>query len=68
MREVSMSPRELVDRLEKKYERKIRFQKYKTITKQFRQKLSGFRGIRAEELTEDTFDIFRFNDYEYTGR
>lgn len=68
MRETTISPHELIDRLEKKYERKIRFQKYKTITKQFRQKLSSFRGVATEEVDEDTFDVFRFNDYEYTGR
>lgn len=67
MTKTTVSPHELVDRLERKYERKIRFQKYKTITKQFRQKLSSLRGIPAEDLEEDSFDIFKFNDYEYTA-
>lgn len=68
MRKTHPSPQMLVDRLEKKYQRKIRFQKYQALSKRFRQRLSAIAGVSANQLDEDSFDMFSFNDYEYTGR
>jgi hypothetical protein len=68
MRKTQTNPRKLVDRLEKKYQKKIRFQKYKSFSKQFRQSLSTVRGVSARNLKDDAWDMFNINDYEYIGR
>lgn len=68
MRKTNVSPQMVVDRLEKKYQRKIRFQKYKNVTKQLRQKLMNVRGIAPEELDNESFNMFSFTDYKYITR
>lgn len=68
MRKTNVSPQMVVDRLEKKYQRKIRFQKYKNVTKQLRQKLMNVRGTAPEELDNESFNMFSFTDYKYITR
>jgi hypothetical protein len=68
MIKTNVPPQMVVDRLEKKYQRKIRFQKYKNATKQLRQKLMSVRGTAPEELDDDSFSIFNFTDYKYITR
>lgn len=68
MRKKSVSPRELVDRLEQKYQKKVRFQKYKSFTKHLRQGLSQAQGMSVKNFRDDPFEMFGINDYEYIGR
>jgi len=64
MRKTRINPHQLVDRLEKKYQKKTRFQRYKTITNYFRQTVFHDRSTRASRSSNDSPDIF---DYEYIG-
>lgn len=69
MRKTYEPSHNLVDRLEKKYQKKIRFQKYKSFTRQFRQHLSRVQGMPAGALDEDdTLDMFHMQDYEYISQ
>lgn len=69
MRKTYEPSHNFVDRLEKKYQKKIRFQKYKNFTRQFRQHLSRVQGIPVGALDEEEMlDMFRIQDYEYIGR
>jgi len=66
MRKTHDATHHLVERLEKKYQKKIRFQKYKSFTRQFRQQLSKVQGVPVGALDEDeSLDMFSIRDYEY---
>lgn len=58
-----INPHKLVDRLEKKYQKKTRFQKFKSITNYFRQTIFKVQDEPTKEVENDLQDML---DYEYT--
>jgi hypothetical protein len=62
MRKPRINPHQLVDRLEKKYQKKTRFQKYKSITNFIRQTILPERNVSMHRFKNNPTDIF---DYEY---
>lgn len=55
----------IVDRLEKKYQKKIRFEKYKSFTRQFRQHLSKAQGTSVDDIEGEALEMFNVRSYEY---
>ena len=65
MKKTFAASHNVVERLEKKYQKKIRFQKYKSFTKQMRQHLSRTQGGSVDDLEDEAFDIMNIRGYEY---
>lgn len=61
MRKTHVNPRKLVDRLEKKYQKKTRFQIYKDVTHYFRETIFTAEKPQVRHDDKDS-DIV---DYEY---
>jgi hypothetical protein len=62
------TPHQLVDRLEKKYQKKLRIQKYKSVTQNLRQTLSRVSGQRTDDFDDMAQEIENFGGYEYLAR
>lgn len=62
------TPHQLVDRLEKKYQKKLRIQKHKSITQSLRQTLSRVSGRHTEDFDDIAQEIENFGGYEYLPR
>lgn len=70
MKKANTTPQLVVDRLERKFQRKIRFQKYKSLTRHL-WKPSSLRGISTEDFQnpdDESWDLYTFNEYEPIGR
>jgi hypothetical protein len=65
MKKTFAASHSVVERLEKKYQKKIRFQKYKSFTKQMRQQLSRAQGSPVDDMGDEAFDIMNIRGYEY---
>lgn len=65
MRKTQSDPRKLVDRLEKKYQKKVRFEKYKSFARNFRQNASRVQGVPVAALDDESLDMFNIRGYEY---
>lgn len=64
MRKTHINPHQLVERLEKKYQKKTRFQKYRNITNYFRQTVFKAEMTSSRRHRSDARELF---DYEYTS-
>lgn len=65
MKKTFATPHSVVERLEKKYQKKIRFQKYKSFTKHMRQHLSRAQGSSVDDMEDEVFEIMNIRGYEY---
>lgn len=60
---------QLVDRLEKKYQKKLRTQKHKSITQSLKQTLSRISGRQVDDFDDGmTHEIEELGGFEYLNR
>lgn len=65
MRKTQSNPHAFVEKLEQKYQKKVRFQKYKSFAKHIRQDLSRVQGTPVDKLEDETLEMFNIRGYEY---
>lgn len=68
MRKTQSNPQELVDRLEKKYQKKVRFEKYRSFARHFRQDTSNVQDTSGGAAEDNSLDVFSVWGYEYISR
>lgn len=64
----SQTSRELIDRLEKRYQKKQRSQKSEKASRTLRQILTGARGKKRDEFDDISPELQGFGGYEYIAR
>lgn len=65
MRNAQISPRQLISRLEKKYQTKLQIQQNQTIFHRLWEKMTDIRGHQASDTSSE---VRAFGEYEYLGR
>lgn len=65
MRKTYAASKKVVERLEQKYQKKIRFQKYKSFAKHVRQHLSKAQGTSAQDLEDEALEMHNIRGFEY---
>lgn len=68
MRKIQQTSHELIERLEKKYQKKLRIQKYKSINRDIRQLLTGTSGTSVDDIDEISPELQDIGGYEYLSR